>query len=209
VLDTAVLLGALPARVAAIPDDLDRYFAMARGTAEVTPLEMTKWFDTNYHYLVPELGPYTQFSLNLGKPLAELRQARALGLQARPVLLGPVSFLRLAKPAPGTEPGFDSMSLLDDLLPVYAELLELLSSNGVDWVQLDEPVLATDILNNAAELAERTTAAGRARDAPSVVRRHLLRRADRRTARARTTPVEAIGIDLVTEASPPWRRCPS
>jgi hypothetical protein len=88
VLDTALLVGALPARVADIADDLDRYFAAARGNAEVAPLEMTKWFDTNYHYLVPEIGTNTRFSLNPAKVLGELEEARAQGIPARPVFVG-------------------------------------------------------------------------------------------------------------------------
>jgi len=112
---------------------------MASGVA---PLEMTKWFDTNYHYLVPELGPDTEFRLAGDKPLSEYREARALvGIETRPVLLGPLSFLLLAKPA---EPGFRPLDLLDPLLDVYAELLGKLAEAGAGWVQLDEPVLAAD-----------------------------------------------------------------
>src|SRR5579859_5116650 len=94
-LDTAALLGALPARVQAVPDELDRYFAAARGTGDVTPLEMTKWFDTNYHYIVPEIGPRTEFSLHPEKVLAELDEARDVGVAARPVIIGPITFLLL------------------------------------------------------------------------------------------------------------------
>ncbi|HWF69123.1 MAG TPA: 5-methyltetrahydropteroyltriglutamate--homocysteine S-methyltransferase, partial [Mycobacterium sp.] len=88
-LDTAVLLGALPARAAQVSDDLDRYFAAARGNKDVAPLEMTKWFDTNYHYLVPEIEPATKFSLNPDKVLSELKEALAQGIPARPVVIGP------------------------------------------------------------------------------------------------------------------------
>ena len=107
VLDTSVMVGAIPDRhrAAVEADALDGYFAMARGTQEVAPLEMTKWFDTNYHYLVPELGPDTVFAADSAKPLAELREALALGHTARPVLVGPVTFLLLAKPAPGVAAG--------------------------------------------------------------------------------------------------------
>jgi 5-methyltetrahydropteroyltriglutamate--homocysteine methyltransferase len=87
VLDTAVMVGALPPRVAAIEDDLDRYFAAARGTATIAPLEMTKWFDTNYHYIVPEIGPDTTFSLHTEKVLNELKEAQDQGVPARPVLV--------------------------------------------------------------------------------------------------------------------------
>jgi 5-methyltetrahydropteroyltriglutamate--homocysteine methyltransferase len=146
VLDTTVALGAIPPRhrAAVAADPLDRYFAMARGTQQVAPLEMTKWFDTNYHYLVPELGPGTVFTADSGKQVAELREALALGHRARPVLLGPASYLLLAKPAPGVEAGFQPITLLDRLLPVYAELLADLRAAGAEWVQLDEPALVQD-----------------------------------------------------------------
>ena len=151
VLDTAWMVDALPARHrAAVPDvstpagALDRYFAMARGAAEVAPLEMTKWFDTNYHYLVPELGPDTQFKLDASKPLGEFTEALEAGVLTRPVILGPVSFLLLSKPEPGSSAGFDPLALLDRLLPSYVELLARLHEAGAQWVQLDEPGLVTD-----------------------------------------------------------------
>ncbi|GAA1329263.1 hypothetical protein GCM10009647_067860 [Streptomyces sanglieri] len=146
VLDTTVLVGAIPERhrAAVEADALDGYFAMARGTQEVAPLEMTKWFDTNYHYLVPELGPDTVFATNSAKQVAELEEALALGLTARPVLVGPVTYLLLAKPAPGVPADFDPLTLLDQLLPVYAEVLADLRAAGAEWVQLDEPALVQD-----------------------------------------------------------------
>ncbi|MFG3053079.1 5-methyltetrahydropteroyltriglutamate--homocysteine S-methyltransferase [Kitasatospora sp. NPDC048239] len=146
VLDTTVAVGAIPARhrAAVDADPLDGYFAMARGTQEVAPLEMTKWFDTNYHYLVPELGPDTVFAANPAKPVGELREALGLGHTARPVLVGPLTYLLLAKPAPGVAADFQPVTLLDRLLPVYAELLGELHAAGAEWVQLDEPALAQD-----------------------------------------------------------------
>nr|WP_217169801.1 5-methyltetrahydropteroyltriglutamate--homocysteine S-methyltransferase [Streptomyces sp. AC512_CC834] len=146
VLDTTVMVGAVPERHrdAVAADALDGYFAMARGTQDVAPLEMTKWFDTNYHYLVPELGPDTEFTADSGKQVAELREALALGLTARPVLVGPVTYLLLAKPAPGVPAGFEPLTLLDRLLPVYAEVLADLRAAGAEWVQLDEPALVQD-----------------------------------------------------------------
>ncbi|MFJ6213487.1 5-methyltetrahydropteroyltriglutamate--homocysteine S-methyltransferase [Streptomyces sp. NPDC092296] len=146
VLDTTVAVGAIPARhrAAVDADPLDGYFAMARGTQDVAPLEMTKWFDTNYHYLVPELDPDTVFTANPAKQVGELTEALALGLTARPVLVGPVSYLLLAKPAPGVAEDFQPLTLLDRLLPVYAELLADLRAAGAEWVQLDEPALVQD-----------------------------------------------------------------
>ncbi|WLP91505.1 5-methyltetrahydropteroyltriglutamate--homocysteine S-methyltransferase [Gordonia sp. NB41Y] len=149
VLDTAVMLGALPERVAAISDPLDRYFAAARGTADVAPLEMTKWFDTNYHYLVPEIGPDTTFTLNPEKVLAEVAEARTAGVNARPVVVGPITFLALSKPIGAGSP----LDRINELLPCYLELLRVLAEAGVEWVQIDEPALVTDIASGLPALA--------------------------------------------------------
>ncbi|ORA39792.1 5-methyltetrahydropteroyltriglutamate--homocysteine S-methyltransferase [Mycobacterium aquaticum] len=194
-LDTAVLVGALPPRVAGVADDLDRYFAAARGNDEIAPLEMTKWFDTNYHYIVPEIGPDTTFALNPAKVLGELEEAAAQGVPARPVIVGPITFLALSKAVNG---GTAPIGRLDELVEVYAELLELLADKGVTWVQLDEPILVTDILDNAAELTERTYARlGALTNRPSLfVATYFGELTDALPALART-PIEAIGVDLV------------
>ncbi|MGW6408395.1 5-methyltetrahydropteroyltriglutamate--homocysteine S-methyltransferase [Streptomyces vinaceus] len=146
VLDTSVMVGAVPERhrAAVAADRLDGYFAMARGTQDVAPLEMTKWFDTNYHYLVPELGPDTVFTADPGKQVAELKEALAHGHTARPILVGPITYLLLAKPAPGVAADFQPITLLDRLLPVYARVLAELRAAGAEWVQLDEPALVQD-----------------------------------------------------------------
>jgi 5-methyltetrahydropteroyltriglutamate--homocysteine methyltransferase len=149
VLDTAVMVDAVPPRFRRLGlTPLDTYFAMARGREDLAPLEMTKWFDTNYHYIVPELSPGTVFAPAGGerddKPVAEYREAAALGVATRPVLLGPVTFLLLAKPAPGSPEGFTPLDLLDPLLECYAVLLRRLASAGAAWVQLDEPAFAAD-----------------------------------------------------------------
>ncbi|MFE3541410.1 5-methyltetrahydropteroyltriglutamate--homocysteine S-methyltransferase [Nocardia sp. NPDC059177] len=146
VLDTAVLLGALPPRVAGIADPLDRYFAAARGTDTVAPLEMTKWFDTNYHYLVPEIDAETVFTLNPTKLLAELAEAIELGVSARPVVVGPITFLKLAKSTGGA-----ALDRLPELITLYGDLLIQLAEGGAQWVQIDEPVLVTDLTD--AEIA--------------------------------------------------------
>jgi len=156
VLDAAFGFDAIPERYRALADadPLAGYFALARGHQkdgiDLHALEMTKWFDTNYHYLVPELHAGQQFRLRGDKPLAQFLEARALGLDARPVLLGPVSFLLLAK----TTDGSDRLALLDRLLPAYAELLQQLKDAGATWVQLDEPCLVLD-LDEAARAAYR------------------------------------------------------
>jgi 5-methyltetrahydropteroyltriglutamate--homocysteine methyltransferase len=148
VLDTAVLVGAVPERYETGPGaaPLERYFAMARGGTlagrSVTALEMTKWFDTNYHYLVPELRKGQRFALSSTKPLDELRDSAALGIATRPVVLGPVSFLLLSRRVDGDGSDLD---LLPQLCEVYAELLGSLQSAGATWVQVDEPVLGLDL----------------------------------------------------------------
>jgi 5-methyltetrahydropteroyltriglutamate--homocysteine methyltransferase len=161
VLDTCTLVGAVPARYgwAGTAVDLDTYFAMARGVQsggrDVTAMEMTKWFDTNYHYLVPEFSPDQSFRLASTKPVDEFVEAQALGIRTKPVLVGPVTFLLLGK---GKAGGFDRLDLLDRLLPVYAEVLGRLAAAGAPWVQLDEPALALD--RTPAELERYRTAYG-------------------------------------------------
>lgn len=195
VLDTAVLLGALPARVAGVADELDRYFAAARGTDEIAPLEMTKWFDTNYHYIVPEIGPDTRFGLNPAKALGELKEALAQGIPGRPVIIGPITFLLLSKAVDGAGAPIER---IDELIPLYTELLGLLVEAGADWVQIDEPVLVTDISPDAPALAERVyTALGSVTKRPAIhVATYFGDPGAGLPALART-PVEAIGVDLV------------
>lgn len=147
-LDTVALVGAAPERYGHSTGnevDLDTYFAMARGKQEsgvdVTAMEMLKWFDTNYHYLVPELGPKTEFVLSSQKPFDEYQEAKSLGIKTVPVLIGPFTFLALGKSAEGVEEDFYRFSLIDKLLPVYEEVLSRLANLGAEWVQLDEPAL--------------------------------------------------------------------
>ncbi|RUP29332.1 MAG: 5-methyltetrahydropteroyltriglutamate--homocysteine S-methyltransferase [Mycolicibacterium sp.] len=201
VLDTAVLLGALPARVAGVADDLDRYFAAARGTADIAPLEMTKWFDTNYHYIVPEIGPDTAFALNPAKVLAELKEAQAQGVSARPVIVGPITFLALSKAVDGAAAPIER---LGELLPLYSELLAQLADAGAQWVQIDEPVLVTDILDNGAELAEQvyTTLAAAAERPAILVATYFGELGAALPALART-PIEGVAVDFVAGGDQP------
>ncbi|GAB1815609.1 5-methyltetrahydropteroyltriglutamate--homocysteine S-methyltransferase [Mycobacterium sp. MUNTM1] len=195
VLDTAVMLGALPDRAAQVADDLDRYFAAARGNSEVAPLEMTKWFDTNYHYIVPEIGPATTFSLNPDKVLSELKEARGLGIPARPVVIGPVTFLLLSK---GVDGGGAPIERLQELIPIYSELLSLLADNGAQWVQLDEPALVTDISPDAPALAEAVyNKLGSVSNRPAIYVATYFGDPGASLAGLARTPVEAIGVDLV------------
>jgi len=141
-LDMTATLGAAPPRFAGITDPTALYFAMARGTTAAPAMEMTKWFDTNYHYIVPELLAGQRFRLASSKAVDEFLEAKALGIHTRPVLVGPVTWLSLGKPK---DDGLEPLSLLDQVLPVYAELLATLKATGADWVQIDEPILALDL----------------------------------------------------------------
>ena len=199
VLDTAALLGALPARVQGVSDDLDRYFAAARGTEDIAPLEMTKWFDTNYHYIVPEIGPKTTFSLHPEKVLSELKEAQDQGIPARPVIIGPITFLLLSKAVDGAGAPIER---LDELVPLYSDLLGQLADKGVEWVQIDETVLVTDISADAPALAEKVyNELGSVQKRPAIhVATYFGYPGAALPALART-PVEAIGVDLVYGAN--------
>ena len=154
VLDTSFLLGNLPERAQHFHgDDLDNYFRIARGRSaaaahaehscncDIHAGEMTKWFDTNYHYIVPEFNADTAFSLNSSRLLAQIAQAQALGHQVKPTLIGPLTYLYLGK----SKDGSDKLALLEQLLPVYAQLLAQLAEAGIEWLQIDEPILVTEL----------------------------------------------------------------
>ncbi|MCQ6554653.1 5-methyltetrahydropteroyltriglutamate--homocysteine S-methyltransferase [Streptomyces sp. C10-9-1] len=204
VLDTTVMVGAIPGRhrSAVAAGALDGYFAMARGTQDAAPLEMTKWFDTNYHYLVPELGPDTVFAADPAKQAGEVKEALALGLAARPVLVGPVTYLLLSKAAPGAPAGFDPLTLLDRLLPVYAEVLADLRAAGAEWVQLDEPALVQDRTPaelNAAERAYREL--GSATDRPKLLVASYFDRLGEALPLLAKAPVEGLALDFTGAAA--------
>ncbi|NRA68079.1 MAG: 5-methyltetrahydropteroyltriglutamate--homocysteine S-methyltransferase [Pseudobacteriovorax sp.] len=163
-LDMSCLLGNIPPRFrwAGGMTDVNTVFTVARGTEGGASLvtgekdcqtgkvstfasEMTKWFDTNYHYIVPEFKADTSFALSSSKVFDEFEEAKALGINAKPVLLGPVSYLSLGKVQDAENPDFDQFTLLDSLLSVYEEILTKLSQSGAEWIQLDEPVFSTDL----------------------------------------------------------------
>lgn len=154
VLDMSFTLGNLPGRVRDFHGDaLDNYFRVARGRSApaadeqagcrggVAAGEMTKWFDTNYHYIVPEFTATTTFKLDASRLLEQWAEAQAQGVAAKPVIIGPVTYLALGK----AKDGSGKLALLERLLPVYAELLETLAARGVEWVQIDEPLLVTEL----------------------------------------------------------------
>lgn len=154
VLDLAMTLGAIPKRYAPLLNDkIELYFAMARGYQknghDIIAMEMTKWFDTNYHYIVPEFTKEQQFSLFNNKPLEEYKEAKALGIETKPVIIGPISFLLLGKEK---ESGFDRLDLAESLIPVYTRILKGLEEAGATTIQIDEPFLAMDINEKAKSL---------------------------------------------------------
>ncbi|MGN6033524.1 MAG: 5-methyltetrahydropteroyltriglutamate--homocysteine S-methyltransferase, partial [Thermomicrobiales bacterium] len=207
VLDTIGLFGAVPIRYEWSGDtvDMDTYFAMARGRTgdhDVPAMEMTKWFDTNYHNIVPELGPETDFRIAGGKPAYMLRAARARGHghRAKVVLLGPVTFLALAKP---TVDGFDPLTLLDRLLPLYTQVVKEVAAGsddtqGAAWIQIDEPILVTDYPEGTLAALERAYAAIAAvkGDAKVIVQTYFDHVGDAYETLV-NLPVDGIGLDLV------------
>ncbi|WP_116245071.1 5-methyltetrahydropteroyltriglutamate--homocysteine S-methyltransferase [Nocardiopsis sp. FIRDI 009] len=207
VLDTAVLFDLVPSRFASPAtagdrdEELRRYFALARGEQGAPPLEMTKWFDTNYHYLVPELSPSTRPRLVGDKPVAEFREAAAAGYHTRPVLVGPLTFLLLAKAADDAPEGWAPIELLDQLLDAYGRLLAELGAAGATEVQLDEPILATDEGRAAVDHLERVyRRLGGLTDRPSLLVSTYFGSIGAAALRVlKESPVEAVGLDLVTD----------
>nr|UBR19731.1 cobalamin-independent methionine synthase 4 [Pinus pinaster] len=147
VLDTTAMLGAVPPRYGFAGGEIgfDTYFSMARGNATLPAMEMTKWFDTNYHYIVPELGPEIKFAYSSHKAVAEYKEAKELGIDTVPVIVGPVSYLLLSKPAKGVAKTFNLLTLLDSILPIYKQVVSELEAAGATWVQFDEPSLVMDL----------------------------------------------------------------
>jgi len=200
-LDTCAMLGAVPPRYGFKSDwmDPDTYFAMARGSQgkgrDVTAMEMTKWFDTNYHYIVPELERGQRFRMASAKPANEYREAKALGIDATTVLIGPLTFLLLAKAKGGA---FDRLSLLDGLLRVYGDVLESLAAAGATWVQLDEPSLALDRTDaeRGAYLRAYKYLASRAGKLQLLVATYFAGLADNLST-ALSLPVQGLHVDLV------------
>ena len=198
VFDAAQLLGAVPDRYRRDTPE-DTAFAAGRGGDGLAPLRMTKWFDTNYHFLVPEIGADTEFRPDPTKPLAEVEQARALGVETRPVLLGPVTFLLLAEAPDGCRP----LDRLAGVLDAYGQVLAALAAAGVAWVQLDEPALVAD--RTADELAAAATAyrrLGALAHRPALFVASYFGTLGAALPVLADTPVEAIGLDLVRGGLP-------
>ncbi|MEV8172187.1 5-methyltetrahydropteroyltriglutamate--homocysteine S-methyltransferase [Microbacterium sp. NPDC077486] len=212
VLDAAATVGAIPARFDDLRDadgtiGLSALFTVARGEGERAPLEMTKWFDSNYHYLVPEIGPETVFSLASDRLVREVAEAAAAGFVTRPVVVGPVTLLALAKASDDAPEGFEPLSRLEDVLPVYVDLLARLRAAGAEWVQLDEPALVSESLPattaQLASAAERALAVlGSAEERPSILVAAPYASLGETFGTVAAAPIEAIAVDLVRGAVP-------
>ena len=205
VLDATILLGAIPPRFAG-REGLDLYFALARGDDKVGPEEMTKWFDTNYHYLVPEIGPNTPLRFADDTITRRFTDAREWGYVTRPVLVGPVTYLALAKADPAT-PDFDPLTRIDEAVAAYEEALASLHAAGAPWVQLDEPALTSDNLSRsrtelgelAARVYERLAAS---QNRPQILLTTPYGDASHAAAALAKTGVEALHVDTLRGSLP-------
>ncbi|KAN0126935.1 cobalamin-independent methionine synthase [Russula decolorans] len=200
VLDHSAAFNVIPKRyVGQGLTPLDVYFAMGRGRqadgVDVPASEMKKWFDSNYHFVVPEFSEETDFKLNFNKAIEEYKEAQALGIETRPVVLGPVSFLALGKASKDAKPNFQPLSLLPNLLPVYKQLLADLKAAGAEWVQLDEPVL---VLDKAAGYEKEYTSAYAELSpvAPKILLTTYFGRLDSNLNYVAKLPVAGLHIDL-------------
>ena len=205
VLDATVLLGAIPPRFAG-REGLDLYFALARGDEKVGPEEMTKWFDTNYHYLVPEIGPDTPLRFADDAVTRKFVQARQWGYVTRPVLVGPLTYLALAKADPAT-PDFDPLIRLDEAVAAYEQALVSLHEAGAPWVQLDEPALTSDNLSHPrAELAKLAVGVyerlAKATNRPQILVTTPYGDASQAVGALAKTGVEAIHVDTLRGSLP-------
>src|SRR6266850_1108500 len=204
VLDLSLMAGAIPARYRPLLDKpdasgMDLYFAMARGCQkdglDLIAMEMTKWFDTNYHYLVPEFTKDQTFRLTSRKILDEFQEVQALGINGKPILIGPVSYLLLGKEK---EPGFNRLDLLDRLLPVYLQILGELQGLGAEYVQIDEPYLALDLSSESKRAYESAYAAiAQACPGLKIILATYFEGLNGNTRLATSLPVRLLHLDLV------------
>jgi len=194
-LNMTALLGAAPSRFGFAGDALSlaQYFTLARGDKNNFAMEMTKWFDTNYHYLVPEFLHATEFKLSSEWLFEEVAEAQALGIKAKPVLIGPLTYLYLGKEK---QADFNRLHLLPKLIPVYQQILARLKAQGVDWMQIDEPALVLDLPQEWADALEpiyKTLAQG----APKILLATYFDSVEEHAEILKALPVAGLHIDLV------------
>jgi len=201
ILDMIMTVGAIPERFKVLNhlDKNDLYFAMARGYQkeghDIIPMEMTKWFDTNYHYIVPEFNISQTFEHHSDKILEEYKEARAFGVNPKPVITGPISFLLLGKEK---DKEFDRLDLIESLLPVYKQILSRLKEEGAEWVQFDEPYLSMDLSEKQKQIFQIAYSRIR-KEFPSLkmMVTSFFEGLHDNTDLAADLPVDALHIDLV------------
>ncbi|KAJ6515777.1 cobalamin-independent synthase [Mycena sanguinolenta] len=200
VLDHSAAFNVIPKRYVGLGlSPIDVYFAMGRGRqadgVDVPASEMKKWFDSNYHFVVPEVSEATDFKLNFNKAVEEFKEAKAAGVSTRPVVLGPVSFLVLSKASKEASAGFQPISLLPKLLPIYKTLLTDLKAAGAEWVQIDEPIL---VLDTASALEKQYATAYEALSpiAPKIMLTTYFSRLESNLSFVAKLPVAGLHIDL-------------
>ena len=196
ILDLQVATGAIPARFGFDSQNLslEQFFQLARGNKDQFAIEMTKWFDTNYHYLVPEFHADTEFKANAKHYVQQLKEAQALGLKAKPTIVGPLTFLWVGKEKGAVE--FDRLSLLQKLLPVYVEILNALVEAGAEWIQIDEPALAVDLPKEWVEAYKDVYATLSKVNAKILLSTYFGSVAEH-AALLKALPVDGLHIDLV------------
>ncbi|HGO8133137.1 TPA: 5-methyltetrahydropteroyltriglutamate--homocysteine S-methyltransferase [Neisseria meningitidis] len=196
ILDLQVATGAIPARFGFDSQNLslEQFFQLARGNKDQFAIEMTKWFDTNYHYLVPEFHADTEFKANAKHYVQQLQEAQALGLKAKPTIVGPLTFLWVGKEKGVVE--FDRLSLLPKLLPVYVEILTALVEAGAEWIQIDEPALAVDLPKEWVEAYKDVYATLNKVSAKILLSTYFGSVAEH-AALLKALPVDGLHIDLV------------
>jgi 5-methyltetrahydropteroyltriglutamate--homocysteine methyltransferase len=205
VLDTILMLGAIPPRFQNQSDqiNLETYFALARGSERgiyrsIPALEMTKWFNTNYHYLVAEITPETKFKINCDKLMGEFNDALALNILTRPVLLGPVSFLLLSK---SPLDGFSPLEKIDELVTAYLQILEKLMTSGAEWVQMDEPCLVQDLDEKTREVINQVySKIGKTSQRPKILIADYFATLGKNLELTLALPIEAVHLDLISGA---------
>ncbi len=210
-LDASVTFGCVPSRFKEFESehggyDLAGYSTIARGVGDKAPLEMTKWFDSNYHFLVPEIGPETTFEVGSLRWVEEFVEAKEAGFLTRPVITGPLTFLYLAKASDEASVKFQPISRLEDLVPIYATLLEEFKAAGAEWIQIDEPVLVADIDAPRADVLaaakEAYEALAAATDRPAIFVAAPYASLDDALPVLASSGVEAVSLDLVRGAVP-------
>lgn len=195
-LDTIMMLSAIPERFTKIKNKTEQYFAMARGSEDALAMEMTKWFNTNYHYIVPELNDSIKFSLDASKIISEYNEAKSLGIKTKINVIGPLTFLGLAK----TESGKSPYSYFEDVLSVYKNLLQEISNlDDTVYVQIDEPIFVKEPNSEQLQLLEETyNTLGIVSENIKIIVTTYFEHSNEATKVLVDTPIWGLGLDFVS-----------